>query len=99
MVFVVAMAGPLAGEVMSLHASGKPLALAHRGDIDPLSGGEQIDGDFLADGESARIVHPQLHHSPARLHLRLAEVARLRLGESARFAGSVGDLDGGIAIP
>ena len=41
-VLVVAVAGALALEVVALHAAGEALALADRGDVDLVAGGEQV---------------------------------------------------------
>jgi hypothetical protein len=45
---VRAVAGPLALEAVALHDAGEALALAVPGDVDRLTGGEQLGGDLLA---------------------------------------------------
>jgi hypothetical protein len=47
-------------EVVALHDAGEALALADRGDVDELAGGEHVDGELLADLVAADVVEAEL---------------------------------------
>jgi hypothetical protein len=66
---------------VALHAAGEALALADGGDVDPLAGGEDVDGELLADGVAVGVVDAELDQLLARLDAALGEVALLALGE------------------
>ena len=94
MVLVVTVARALAVEVVTLHATGEPLAAAHRGDVHEFSCRERVDGDFLTDGETVDGIEPQLDETTTGRHVGLGEVSRLGLGQLLRILGAVGDLQG-----
>ena len=95
---VVTVAGALALEVVTLHATGEALAAAHCRHVDLLALGELIDGDLLADLEPVHRVETQFHQTTTRLDAGLREVPGLGLGELLRVLLAVGDLEGGVAV-
>src|SRR4051794_4474041 len=98
MLLVVAVPPALALEVVPLHATGEALAFADGGDVDLLTGCQQVDLQFLAHREGAGVIDPQLDQANARLDTGLGEVPQLRLGEALVLLGAVGHLERGVPV-
>ena len=97
-VLVVAVAGALALEVVSLHGAGEALAAADRRDVDLRAGGDDVDGDLLADLVAVDGVDAELDEPLAGIDGDLAEVAGLGLVELLGVVVAVGDLEGAVAV-
>src|SRR5207244_13450533 len=71
-----------AAPAMALDAALEALALGHADDVDDLAGGEQLDGQRLADlVRLLDLVQPHLAQDARRRDVGLLEVAGARLGD------------------
>jgi hypothetical protein len=85
-------------EPVSLHHAGEALALAGRGDVHLLTGGEEVGRQLLTGLVGVGVVGADLDQLPPWGHARLREVTRLRLGDLAARDLAVAELDGGVAV-
>ena len=92
------MGGAHAAEAPALHRAGKALALGEALDVDHLAGDEMVGGDLRADVEQRILVDAELGDLRLGLHLGLAEMAALRLGDVLRLGRAGAELDGDIAV-
>src|SRR5688500_3348384 len=87
-------------EVVLLDGALEALALRDAGDVDDLAYGEDVGLDLGADFEVAGVLvfDAEFPQATARFHLRLREVAGLRLVDETRALLAGGDLHGGVAV-
>src|SRR3546814_5553210 len=87
-------------EVPALDRALEALALGHALDVDDLAGLEDVGLDLAADLEPADLVgfHAQFPQAAASFHLRLGEVAGLRLVYQRGALAANGDLHGAVAV-
>src|SRR5919107_1301835 len=78
-VAVGAVGGRDAGEAVTLHDAGEALALARRGDVDELTGGEELGAELLAHGVRRGVRGADLDQVAARRDARTGEVPGGRL--------------------
>src|SRR4051812_19527782 len=93
-----AVGGAQTAEAPALHSALEALALGRALDVDELAGDIMVGGDLSADVEQGVLGDDELGDARLRLHLGLAEMAALRLGDVLRLGGAGAELDRDIAV-
>ena len=93
-----AVGGAHSAEAPALHSALETLALGRALDVDILAGDEMVGGDLRAHVEQGVLGDDELRDPRLRLHLGLAEMAALRLGDVLHLGGAGAQLERGIAV-
>ena len=93
------MGGFQTAKIVTLHAAGKTFPLGRSDNIDILTGDEALGGQSRANRDQIVRRDTEFRQIFLRLHLRLGEMAALRLGNILYLGLATGKLKGAVTVP